>query len=339
MRTTALVAALAGLLAGLAPPAVAAPPDGQLKVAQRIPGPDGGWDYASFDAARRRAYFSHGTVVLSLDVDSGKLDAAFAPGDHLHAIVAVPGSEDLVTTNSGDNSVRIIKASDGSLVKSLTVAEDADGAVYDPTTGLVAVVNGDPGLITLIDVAKREVAGEIKVGDKLEFAAIGEKGRLYVNVASTGEVAVVDLAARKAVGRYAMADCKRPTGIAYVEGDRIVSACGSGVAKILDAASGKELASFKIGGFPDSVLYDPKRHLAMIPTALDGNLWVISLAGKDDNTLVQTVPTQIGARTGAVDPKTGRVYLPTAEYNLPVPPGQRPTTKPGTFQILVLDRQ
>ncbi len=51
-----------------------------------------------------------------------------------------------------------------------------------------------------------------------------------------------------------------------------------------------------------------------------------------------SVPTQIGARTGAVDPKTGRIYLPTAEY-VPFAAGQRPTTKPGTFQILVLDRK
>jgi hypothetical protein len=333
-----LIAMLALSLGAIGSTGSAAPDAGGLRLAQRIPGPDGGWDYANFDAARRRAYFSHGTAVLSLDVDNGKLNAAFAAGARLHAIVPIPGADVIVTTNSGDNSVRIVKASDGSLVKSIPVLADADGAVYDPTTGLVAVVNGDPGVITLIDVGKQAVAGTIEVGGKLEFAAVGVHGRLYVNVASAGEVAVVDLLARKPLARYPMADCKRPTGIAYVEGDRIVSACG-GLAKILDAASGREIASLKIGGFPDAVLYDPKRHLAMIPTALDGNLWVISLAGKDNDTVVQTVPTQVGARTGTVDPKTGRVYLPTAEYNLPAAPGQRPTTKPGTFQILVLDRR
>jgi DNA-binding beta-propeller fold protein YncE len=139
------------------------------------------------------------------------------------------------------------------------------------------------------------------------------------------------------LARYPMADCKRPTGLAYVEGNRVISSC-SGLAKILDAATGHELASLKIGGFPDAVLYDPRRHLAYIPTALDGQLTEIALTGAANNTVVATVPTQIGARTGAVDPTTGRVYLPTAEYQLPVPAGQRPTPKPGTFQILVLGR-
>ena len=327
----------AALVAGLASAAAAAPPS--LSVIQRIPGPDGGWDYASFDAARGRVYIAHDTKVLALDVKTGRLNASFADGSRLHAIVPVPGSDVLVTTNSGDKSVKVLKASDGTLIKSLTVDDDADGATYDPSTGLVVVINGDPGIVTLVDPKAESVVGTIKVGGSLEFPAVDGKGRLFINVESTGEIAVVDLNKRAVVGRYAMADCKRPTGLAYVKGHRLISSCGSGVAKILDAETGKEIASLKIGGFPDAVIYDPNRSLAYIPTALDGQLNVIALAGPGDNTVVETVPTQIGTRTGAVDPETGRLYLPTAQYNLPVPAGQRPTTKPGTFQILVVGQQ
>jgi DNA-binding beta-propeller fold protein YncE len=327
--------AAASVLAGFAT-ASAAP---SLAVVQRIAGPDGGWDYASFDAARGRVYVAHGTQVLSLDVKTGVLNANFAQGDRLHAVVPVPGSDVLVTTNSGDKTVKILNAADGSLLKSLSVDPDADGAVFDPATGDVIVVNGDAGIVTLVDPKAMSVVATIKVGDALEFPAVDGKGRAFVNVESTGEIAVIDLGKRQVLGRYAMADCKRPTGLAYVVGDRLVSSCGSGVAKILDASSGKEIASLKIGGFPDAVLYDPNRALALIPTALDGQLNVIALSGAGDNTIVATIPTQIGTRTGAVDPSTGRVYLPTAEYVLPVPAGQRPTTKPGTFQILIMDRQ
>jgi len=118
----------------------------------------------------------------------------------------------------------------------------------------------------------------------------------------------------------------------------VISACGNGGVDILDAASGRVIASFTIGGFPDAVIYDRERKLAFVPSALGGTLSAIALDGPANNTIVDTIPTQMGARTGAVDPKTGRVYLPTAEYNLPAPAGQRPTTKPGTFVVLVLDR-
>lgn len=333
----ALCAAASALLA-LAPiVAHAAEGDGKLQVVERVNGPDGGWDYASYDAARRRVYVTHGTVVLALDLKTGKLNDSFAPGNRLHEVVVVPGHDLLVTTNSGDSTAKILKASDGALLKSLTVAADADGAAYDPSTGLVVVINGDAGLLTLIDPVKQEVVGTITVGDKLEFGQPDGKGKFFVNVEDKGQVAVVDLKARKTLGRYDMAGCQRPTGLAYVEGGRLISSC-QGLAKILDAASGKEIASLKIGGFPDAVLYDPGRRQAFIPTALDGKLWVIALSGKDDNTIVDSVATQTGARTGAVDLKTGRIYLPTAAYG-PFEAGKRPQPKPGTFQILVLDRK
>ena len=338
MRLPILATAALTALLGLAP-AVSAPAPGALKVIDRIDGPDGGWDYASFDAARRRVYISHGTVVLSLDVDTLKLNPAFSQGARLHSIVPVPGADMLVTTNSGDSTVKIIKASDGSLIKSLSVAADADGAGYDPVTRTVVVINGDAGILTLIDPFKQTVVGTIDVGGHLEFGAPDGKGRFYVNVASDGEVAAVDLVHRKTLAKYKMDGCTRPTGLAYVEGDRVVASCGSGVAKILAAHTGKELASFKIGGFSDAVFYDPVRHLAFVPTARDGQLTVIALSGKANNTVVATVPTQVGARLGAVDPKTGEVFLPTAQYNIPATLAQRPTMKPGTFQILVLGRE
>jgi len=331
-----LCAAASALLA-LAPIAAHAAERGKLQVVERLNGPDGGWDYASYDPVRRRIYVAHGTVVLSVDLATGKLNDNFGPGNRLHEVVVVPGRDLLVTTNSGDSTAKILKASDGALLKSLSVAPDPDGAAYDPASGLVVVVNGDSGMLTLIDPVRRTVAGTIKVGDHLEFGQPDGKGRFYVNVEDKGQVAVVDLKARKVLGRYDMAGCQRPTGLAYVEGGRLISSC-AGVAKIPDAASGKELASLKIGGFPDAVLYDPGRHLAYIPTALDGRLWVIALSGKDNNSIVESVPTQPGARTGAVDLKTGRIYLPTARYG-PIEPGKRPQPKPGTFQVLVLDRK
>jgi DNA-binding beta-propeller fold protein YncE len=340
IRNFVLSLVAAALCAGAAS-TQAAPiaPATALSVVKRIPGPDGGWDYASFDAARRRIYIAHGGEVLMLDVDGGLLNTTFAVGNHLHAIVPVPGSDVLVTTNSGDNSVRIIRAADGGLIKSLPVADDADGAVYDPSTGLVLVVNGEPGLLTLVDPVAGAVVGTIKVGDALEFAVVDGKGRAYVNVESTGEIAVVDIAKRSVVGRYRMTGCTRPTGLAYVEGDRLISACASNMAKILDGATGREIASLEIGPRPDAVLYDPSRHLAFVPTGGDGALSVIALDGPADNSVIATASTQTGARTGAVDPKTGRIYLPTAEFLPPASPGQRPAIKPTTFQILVLDRR
>jgi len=326
----------AAVLCALAPISALAAAGGQLRVIERIPGPDGKWDYASFDAARRRIYIAHGAQILALDLTTETLNAHFASGARFHEVVVIPGADLLVATDSGDSTAKLLRASDGHLLKALEVGAGPDGAAYDPATGLVVVINGDAGILTLIDPKKQSVVATIKVGGHLEFGQPDGKARFYVNVQDKGQVAVVDLTTREVLSRYNMAGCERPTGLAYVEGHRIISSCG-GLAKILDATDGHEIASLKIGGSPDAVLYDSVRHIAYIPTAVDGKLWAIDLGG-GNNSLVESVPTQIGARTGAVDVRTGRIYLPSAEFNLPASPGKRPTAKPGTFNILVLGR-
>jgi hypothetical protein len=55
--------------------------------------------------------------------------------------------------------------------------------------------------------------------------------------------------------------------------------------------------------------------------------------------IAQQVTTQRGARTLALDERTGRIYLPTAQYAPPAVAGGRPTPVPGTFEVLVVAPQ
>jgi len=330
---------LAAALTAIALPACvqAAPGASGLSVTAHIAGPDGGWDYASFDPARRRVYVAHGDKVMTIDADSGKVNGDFADGSRLHAVVPVPGTDLIVTTNSGDNTARVISAVDGRLIASIPAAKDTDSAAYDPSSGLVVVIGGDSGEITLVDPKAGKAVGSIVLGGSLEFAAPDGKGKVFINAEDTHEIAVVDIAARKLVGRYPMPGCQGPTGLALVAGDRLISACRNGIAKILDSKTGAEIASLTIGVGPDAVIADAGRKLAYIPSGRAGTLAVIALSGAANNTVIDTVPTQVGARTGTMDPKTGTIYLPTAEYG-PLVPGQRPGTKPGAFQVLVVSR-
>jgi DNA-binding beta-propeller fold protein YncE len=330
----AIIAVLAAL--SISPVPAATGPSG-LKIVQRIPGPDGGWDYASFDPARQRVYVAHGSTVMLIDADTGKVTADFAKGDHLHAVVPIPGTDRIVTTNSGDSSAKVIDARTGALVASIPAASDTDSAAFDPASRLAVIVGGDSGELTLVDPKGLKAVGSIKVGGALEFLAPDGKGRVFINGEDSNQIVEVDLKARKVLAHWPLTGCRRPTGLALVAGDRLVSACGNGVAKILSSADGHDIATLTIGEGPDAVLYDARRQEVLIPSGRSGTLAVIALAGPHANTVIDTVPTQIGARTGAVDPQSGRVWLPTAQYNPPTP-GQRPSVKPGTFEVLVLGR-
>ena len=305
-----------------------------------IDAPGGTWDYASFDPVRHRVYIAHGNDVLMIDATTEKAYPHFAAGDRVHAIVPVPGTGVLVTTNSGDSSAKVIAASSGKLLASLRTAADPDGAVFDPSTGLVVVVNGDAGKVSLVDPKTRNIAGSINIGGQLEFPAVNGRGALYVNVFNRNNVAVVDLAARKVRARYSLPGCIVPTGLAYVSHERLISVCFNGVAEILAARTGRRIARLKIGGFPDSVIYDPDHELAYVPSAGNGTLAVIALSGRNDDSIVDTVPTQVGTRTGAFDPGSARIWLPAAKfrrYSLKrILAGRPPKMEAGTFKILVL---
>ena len=137
--------------------------------------------------------------------------------------------------------------------------------------GEVIVVGGDPGTLTLIDPKQMKATASIKVGGSLEFPAPDGKGRVYINAEDTNEIVVVDLRAGKVVTRYPMPGCHGPTGLALVKGGRLVSSCANGVAKILNAADGREIASLAIGVGPDAVLYDSTRNLALVPSGPIGD--------------------------------------------------------------------
>jgi DNA-binding beta-propeller fold protein YncE len=336
MKSLASVAALALALgtAGLA--SAAGAPDAQLKIVRRIPGPDGGWDYASYDPAHHRVYVAHGDRIIAIDAATGEVNPHFADAARAHAVLPINDGRELLTTNSGDRTARIFDAQTGKQLAAIPAGEDADGAAFDPATRRVFVMDGDPGEITVIDPVARKATDTIKLDGKLEFAAADGKGKLFVNVEDKAEVAVVDTRTHKVLAYYRLPDCTRPTGLAVTKEGLVISSCGSGMADVLDGASGKPVASIKIGAGPDAVIYDRARNLAYIPSGGDGTLAVLKINGPGSVTLAGTSPTQRGARTGALDASSQHIFLPTARFTPPPAPGQRPGFVPGSFEVLEL---
>lgn len=318
----------------LAAEAGKAAPD--LAVVATIPGPDGGWDFASVDSAQRRLYIAHGDAVMSVDLDTGAVNPRLIGGERLHSVALLPGGRALVT-NGGDNTATLFTEATGDIIASIPTGAGPDAAIFDPWSGLALVMDGRGGEITLIDPKAATAVGDIQVGGKLEFAAADGKGKAFVNIEDRDEIAVIDIAARKVAARYPLTGCESPTGLNIDPATgTFIAACANHIAVALDAKDGKIVATPPIGGRPDAVIFDPGRGLFFIPCG-EGSLAVIAATGTPR--IVDTIPTAIGARTGALDAKTGKLYLPTADFGA-VPAGQeRPAIIPGTFRILVVGRK
>ncbi len=331
--------AFGGLLAALSiSAALAQSPGTRYSVLERISGPGGGWDYTMIDSASRRLYLGRDEGVLSMNLDTKKITPVLFAGEGVHAALPVPGTQIVVVTNGDTNKISLFAADTAKLIGTLPAGDMPDAAAFEPKSGLVAVMNHKGGTVTLVDAKAPSVVATVTVGGELEFAAAAGDGRLFVNVADKGEIAVIDVPAHKLLKSFKMKGCSDPSGLAYDgRSDLLISVCGNGVTKFLHA-DGRAVATLKTGMGSDGLILDADRQVVFVPAGRDGTLAIISLAGAKP-TLIQSMKTQKSARLGALDAKTGNVYLPAGKMGPPVPPNPWPTVLPGSFEFLVVGKK
>jgi DNA-binding beta-propeller fold protein YncE len=130
--------------------------------------------------------------------------------------------------------------------------------------------------------------------------------------------------------------CDGPTGLVYAPDARALIAACDGKAAVVDAKTLTLETLLPIGQGPDAALYDPKRRRVLIPCGQSGALTAIDVSAPGHVAVIGSYTTEKGARTGALDPATGKVYLPTAKFAPPAPGQRRGVMEPGSFHILVL---
>ena len=316
----------------LAATAASAAPGG-YRILDRIPGADGGWDFVRIDPDRDRLWMTRGSSVTAIDLASDKVTAGLAPGERLHDVLPVNGGRELLITLGNANRAVFADARTGAVLAAVPTGKNPDAAAYDPASGLVLVMDHDGGDVMLIDPRTHKAVGDIQVGAGLEVAAVDGKGMAYVNIEDKNETAVLDIKARRVDRRIALPGCDGPTGVAYVVARHWLIASCDGSTDVVDAATGSLVKTLKTGKAADGVAYDARRELAFV-AGREGSLSVISLKGGKP-AVIQVLKTEPNNRTLAVDPRSGRVYLPVAQLAPPAP-GQRPAPVAGTFHVLVV---
>ena len=303
-----------------------------MTVTKRIAGPDGGWDYVNVSADGTTMLVSRSDGVMTIDLATGVVNPHLVAAGRTHGAVTVPGSTIGMVTSTTNGGALLFDTMTGAVSATIKTGTKPDAAAYDPATGMLLVMDNAGGGVAVIDPKAAKLVGTVAIDGALESAAIDGKGRLYVNVEDKGEVAVVDVAKRMVLHTIKLTGCEEPSGLALTKQGYLIAACANGHAKTVDLKS-RKLADIAIGARPDAVIYDARRDRAYIPTGGDGALTVIDTSGAPR--AIGVVPTEKGSRTGAVDPATGKVYLPSAHF-AQAEPGQRPKAIPGSFEMLVI---
>lgn len=320
--------------------AQAAPGGSGYHVVKTIPiGGHGRWDYCIVDTAARRLYVSHGTHVVVLDVDSEKVVGDIPNTLGVHGIaLAIDLGRGFISAGRANTIVIFDLKTLKTLATVKSGGSNPDAIYYDAGSKRVFAFNGHSGTAIAVDAADGKVAGMIPVGGKPEFAAGDGQGHVFVNIEDKSQLLEIDGHKLSVLHRWPLTGCEEPSGLAFdQEHRRLFSVCGNKKMAVVNADTGKVVATPDIGDDPDAAGFDPGTQLAFSSNGASGDLTVIHEDSPDKYTVIENVPTRKYARTMAIDFKTHNIFLPIAEFEPVAPKGdEEPPMKPNTFEVLLV---
>lgn len=338
--STASISLLA--LAFAAPAAPQSPNYHLLKSVPLGAAPGGGeyFDYLTADAASRRVYVSHGTEVKVVDADSGAVLGSITGLKQCHGIVVLDSLGKGFITDGQEAKVFLFDTKTLKITGEVKTDKDSDSIIYDPASKHIFAFNGDPHSASVIDPAAGTLVKSLDMGGGPEFAVSDGQGIVYNNLEDKNEVVAIDSNSLAIKSRWPVAPAGGPTALTMDRAHRRLFSAGRNpqFVVMIDADSGKVLQSLPISAGVDAAVFEDQTALLFVSTR-DGVVHIFHEDSPDKLTEVQSLKTEFGAKTMALDTKTHNLYLSTAEFAAPdasQPNRRRP--KPGTFHLLIYSR-
>ena len=303
---------------------------------------EGGWDYLSINANARRLYVTHENEIAVIGLTQDKAAGVIADTPGVHGFAVAPEISRGFSSNGTESSVSVIDLRNLKTIAKVEAGENPDAILYEPARSEVYAFNGRGKSITVFSAKSNNVVATIPLSGKPEFAASDAKsGRIFCNIEDKNEVAVIDTKTHTVTATWSLAPGEEPTGMAFdAANHRLFVGCHNKLLVMMNSDTGKIVASVPIGAGVDACAFDDATQLAFASCG-NGTLTIAKEEAPDKLTVVQTLATERGARTMALDPTTHRIYTCTAQVASdpgPSPsPGERrrPNYVPGTFHLLV----
>lgn len=300
---------------------------------------DGGWDYLNVDEINGRIFVSHGTVAQAIDIKTGKLVGTIPDTKGIHGIAIANDLNRGFTSNGRDSSVTIFNLKTFEVITKIYVTgRNPDAILYDPFSQKVFTFNGGGNNSTVIDAKENKVIGTIALDGKPEFSVTDGKGKVFVNIEDKSVINVINSVTLKVEQRWPIAPGEEPSGLALDnQTHRLFSVCGNKLMVVTDAETGKIITTLPIGDRCDGVAFDPAKKRAYASNG-EGSITVVQEENRNSFKVIETVTTQPGAKTIAIDKTSQHLYLTTAEYETaPTATNRRPPVKPNSFVILDIE--
>ena len=288
--------------------------DGYIDLPAHV-GP-GGFDHAAIHERTRRLYVAH-TANDAVDVIDCAHDVFIRSIDGLRGVAGVLVSDDLdraFTSNRGEDSVGIFRPDAEDRVAKVRVGVGPNGLAVDPRRGTLLAANvGNPAIagsftLSVVDVGTQSMRGVIPVEGRTRWAVYDSaRDRFFVNIAYPAQILAVRAGESGQVEKVYEVPAAGPHGLDLdADTGRLFCACDDGQFLALEAANGQILGTVALSGCPDVIFVDSTLARCYVAVGDPGVIDVI-----DVQTLhrLESVPTEPGAHTTALDVRRHRLYV------------------------------
>ena len=303
---------------------------------------DAGWDFLEVDEVGQHLFLSHGNEVNVVDLKTDKTIATIPDTKGVHGITIANDVNKGFITNGRDSSLTVFDLKTFATLDKIKInGVSPDAVLYDEFTHRVFSFNARSNDATVIDAKTNKILETIKFDSNPEVAVTDGKGTIYVNLEEKSTIVVIDAVAMKVKNTWSLAPGEEPTGLALDnKTHRLFSACANKMMVVMNAENGKVITTLPIGEGTDGAAFDAEKKCAYSSNG-EGTITVIKEVDENTFKVLETVTTQKGARTIALNKKTHQLYVPTAERGeAPAPtkeePRPRAKIKPNSFVVLVV---
>ncbi len=302
-----------------------------------------GWDYLAVDDVAQHLFVSHGNVVNVIDLKSDKTIATIPDTKGVHGIAIANDLNKAFISNGKDNSVTVVNLNTFEFIAKISIeGQKPDAILYDVFSHYVLTYNAKSADATVIDAKTNSVVKTIPLGGKPEFSVTNTKGLIYVNIEDKNQIKTINTKTLEVVETWSIAPGDEPSGLAIdIETNRLFSVCGNKLMIVLDASNGKIIKKLPIGDGCDGVAFDAKNKLIFSSNG-EGTITAVKEENPNKFKVFETITTQKGARTIAINKTSGQLYLPTANFGVkPEPTTENPKPRaglePNSFVVLVVE--
>jgi DNA-binding beta-propeller fold protein YncE len=330
--------------------ALASPPAVSYHLLKKVPiaAAPGGveyFDYITVDADARRVYVSHGTEVVVLNADDYSLVGTIGGLQRCHGVIVIKNLGKGYITDGEAQKVVIFDLKTLKVTGEVkTNQPDTDSLIYDPASKRIFTFNGNSHNTTVIDPVKETMVKTIDLVGGVEFPAVDGKGMLYDNNEGKNDVVAIDTRTLTIKARWPTAPSGQSVSMAMDRKNRRLFSAGRNpqFLVMMDADNGKVIQSFPITAGVDANVFEPETGLLFVSTR-EGMIHIFHEDSPNKLSEVETVKTEYGAKTMALDPKTHNLFVTTSDFDPPAAPTEKqphplPRAKPGNFRMLVYGR-